>query len=51
MWKCDRCEHEYSACMGDSDVPAICECGGKIRENHSMVVDIDGYEDEQEPTS
>ena len=31
-WICDRCEYEYSACLGDDEVPAICECGGKIRQ-------------------
>lgn len=31
-WICDRCEHEYSACLGDDEVPAICECGGNIRQ-------------------
>ena len=31
-WKCTECEHEYSACLGDDEVPSICECGGKI--NH-----------------
>ena len=42
MWKCDRCEHEYSAMMCDSEVPAICECGGKIREDYSHVPDTEG---------
>lgn len=32
MWTCDKCDHEYSACLGDDEIPAICECGGKIKE-------------------
>jgi hypothetical protein len=32
MWICDRCRYEYSAMLGDDEVPEICECGGKVRE-------------------
>jgi len=27
---CEECGYEYSAMMGDNEVPDYCECGGKV---------------------
>lgn len=35
-WSCSECGHKYSACMGDDEVPEICQCGGKV-----MTIDRD----------
>ena len=33
MWICEDCGNEWSAMLGDNEVPERCECGGKIKEN------------------
>ena len=33
MWICEVCGYEYSAMMGDNEVPENCECGGEVKEN------------------
>ena len=25
-WKCLDCGHEFSACMGDNEIPEVCDC-------------------------
>jgi len=32
-WVCESCSNEWSAMLGDNEVPERCECGGKIKEN------------------
>lgn len=27
---CDQCEYEWSACLGDDEIPDTCECGGNV---------------------
>lgn len=33
MWVCKSCGHEWSAMLGDDEVPLTCECGGKVVEH------------------
>ena len=36
-WVCLKCGREYSAMLGDDEVPEICpECGGHIKEREEM---------------
>ena len=35
MWICEVCNNEWSAMLGDNEVPAHCECGGEIKEHYS----------------
>ena len=28
--RCSKCGYEWSACIGDDELPDACECGGKI---------------------
>ena len=34
-WVCEDCGDEWSAMLGDNEVPERCECGGKIKEENS----------------
>ena len=34
MWICEVCGHEWSAMMGDNEVPENCECDGKTKEHY-----------------
>ena len=35
MWICEDCGNEWSAMVGDNEVPERCECGGEIKEHYS----------------
>lgn len=32
-WRCTECGHEWSACMGDDEVPEVCGCEESIYDN------------------